>query len=263
MCYRYEYYNFSCGKFDDVVDCTYVLLLENSLREKTILDTIVKYKPTSKCIVQYNKGYKNCKKNLKKQVPNLDLVACLQQVFKHALTNGYNRILVLEDDCQFDDRIEDINVTNDICEFIHENDPEVYSLGSTFLSSPWDILFSRHPRIYCGLLSHSVIYNKKYMLEKYNTDFFIDATDVEINTHWNKFMYYKPIAYQTFPDTENSQLGLGSTIYLKKILDFLIFIPFDLKYNTQPGFDRLYVLCKLLSLVLFAIIFWVIIISMV
>ena len=249
MCYRYEYYNFSHGKFDEAVDCTYVLLMENSPREETILNTLSKYKPTSKCIIQYNEGYKKCHKELKKQTPNNDLVHCLKTAFRHALLNGYKRILVLEDDCEFDERINDVFITSDICQFINEHNPDIYSLGSIFLMSPLDILFSRHCRMYALGMTHAVIYNHTYMSKKQDTDFFMGAIDVEPNLHWSKFTYHKPIAYQTMPDTENSKLGWHIP-GIKKFTNMLLIDPLQLKTRVQPGFDYLYLIFKVISFLL-------------
>lgn len=247
MCYRYEHYNFLYGKFDDIVDCTYVMLMENSSREKTILETIGKYKPSSKCIIQYNKGYKKCKKNIKKQLPNHDLVHSLQTVFKHAIKSGYQRILVLEDDCIFDERINDPEIINDITTFISKKDPKIYSLGTTIhFPVPWDPIISKHHRLLYGTCAHAMIYNLKYMTETCDIDFMGPGTDIEINRHWDKFVYYKPIAYQIFPDTENSQIG-WIIPGLKQITNFLLFKPTGLTHKPQPGFDIITIIFQILS----------------
>jgi hypothetical protein len=256
MCYRYEYYNFSNGKFDDIVDCTYVLLMENSSRERSILETVSKYTLTSKCIIQYNKGYKNCKKDLKKQLPNHDLVHSLQTVFKHAIKSGYQRILVLEDDCTFDERINDPKVINDISSFIYNNDPKIYSLGTPFhFSFPWEILFSNNQRLLFTGTTHAIIYNIKYMKEKCDTNFLDNSTDTEFMRHWDKFTYYKPLAYQTFPDTENSGswfFGLG----LKPFLNRVLFHPLELDKKAQPGFDKIILINKSICFIIFLLLLY-------
>lgn len=256
MCYRYEYYNFSNGKFDDIIDCTYVLLMENSSRERSILETVSKYTLTSKCIIQYNKGYKNCKKNLEKQMPNHDLVHSLQTVFKHAIKNGYQRILVLEDDCMFDERINDPKVIRDISTFIRNNDPQIYSLGTYFhFSFPWEILFSNNQRMLLPGMAHAMIYNIKYIKEKCDTQFLCNHTDFESIRHWDKFTYYKPLAYQTIPDTENSDtwfFGLG----VKPFLNRLILHPLNLHKQPQPGFDILVNISKSICFVIFLILLY-------
>lgn len=251
MCYRYEYYNFDHGVFDDVVDCTYVMLMEDSPRESHILETISKHTPTSKCIIQYNQGYKKCKKDIKKQLPNHDLVHCLQTVFKHAMKNGYYRILVLEDDCIFDERIHDPEIVNDITTFISENDPKIYSLGTLMhIPLPWEPIFRKHHRLLWATCTHAMIYNLKYMTEVYDKEFVGPCTDVEINRHLDKFTYYKPIAYQTFPDTENSKLG-WIIPGLKECSNFIFFKPFGLTHKPQPGFDNVVLIHQLITLLMF------------
>ena len=249
MCYRYEYYNFSNGKFDDIIDCTYILLMENSPRERSILETVSKYTLTSKCIIQYNKGYKKCKKDLEKQLPNHDLVHSLQTVFKHAIKSDYQRILVLEDDCMFDERINDPKVIRDISTFIHNNDPEIYSLGThSHFSFPWEILFSNNQRLLFTNLAHAIIYNIKYMKEKCDTKFLFNHTDNELIRHWDKFTYYKPLAYQTFPDTDNSSAWIFNS---KPFLNRVMIHPLNLHNKPQPGFDILVIITKSICFIIF------------
>ena len=122
-CYRTKSYTIDKGNYDGVIECTYVLLMENSKREEQILRQIEDAKVTSKVVIQYNKGYKKCEKNLKVNRPNYDLVHALKNVFKHALDRGYSRIIVLEDDCQFDESIRDPVVVNDLRTFFGSTRP--------------------------------------------------------------------------------------------------------------------------------------------
>ena len=256
MCYRYEYYNFSNGKFDDIIDCTYVMLMENSPRERSILETVSKYTLTSKCIIQYNKGYKKCNKDLEKQLPKYDLIHSLQTVFKHAIKSGYKRILVLEDDCTFDERINDPKVIRDISTFIHNNDPKIYSLGTPYhFSFPWEILFSNNQRLLFTNLAHAIIYNIKYMKEKCDTKFLFNHTDNEFIRHWDKFTYYKPLAYQTMPDTENSSTWLNH-VNIKQILNKLFIHHLNLHKQPQPGFDILVNISKLICFIVFLLLLY-------
>jgi hypothetical protein len=107
MCYRLVEEVFKVpGNFDSCIDCTYVLIMEGSPREKHIREEVAKAGITSRVIYQYNKGYKKCRKNLRVQKTNYDLEHALKNAFRDALDRGYVRILVLEDDCEFDDRIK-------------------------------------------------------------------------------------------------------------------------------------------------------------
>ena len=104
-CYYYREYKLPKGNLDSTVDCTYVLIMHDSPREDQIYQHIMKAEPTSRVIFQYNYGYKKCNKSLRKNKPNIDLEHAVKTMFKHALDSGYKRILVLEDDCEFDERI--------------------------------------------------------------------------------------------------------------------------------------------------------------
>ena len=118
--YYFKEYNNDKGIFDTIVDITYILLMENSPREKSVLDNIHKFKLSKKVIIQYNKGFLNCKKDLIQQTTNYDLSDAYNNVFIDSLKNNYNRILVLEDDFMFDDRILNKNTLKDI-EDLYDN----------------------------------------------------------------------------------------------------------------------------------------------
>ena len=97
-CYNFVEYNFEQGLFDDSIDATYIIHLENNGRINNIIEQIYKYKPTKKIYILYNKGFKNCNKILEKNEPDKDLVHCNLRIFKHAKLNNYDNILILEDD---------------------------------------------------------------------------------------------------------------------------------------------------------------------
>jgi hypothetical protein len=263
-CYYLDSGEFDSGLFDGVIDCTYVLTMEDSDRHDSILYNISSYKLTSKYVVQYNKGYKKCKKNLKKQLPNHDLVHSLQNIFKHALSSGYKRILVLEDDCVFSEDIRDNNTINDISTFLTENDPQVYSLGAAFVTFPWSVSFNNSYRTLFSLLAHANIYNDKYMMRFIKTDHkIIKHADAFPNYCWDTFCYKNPLAYQLLSPTENQQNGwtdfdnqsfVNNAVY-KSVLYGIKQMELDTKH--KDGFDRLYLFCKIFS-VLFPILVLVI-----
>ena len=61
--------------------------------------------------IVYNKGYKNCKKILPKQMPLYDIIDANENAFEHSLQNNFNNILILEDDFIFSERLKDKNWT--------------------------------------------------------------------------------------------------------------------------------------------------------
>tara|TARA_B110000305_G_scaffold184979_1_gene205716 strand:- start:5763 stop:6476 length:714 start_codon:yes stop_codon:yes gene_type:complete len=227
-------------------------MMEDSKRKKQLLRQIEDAKITTKAVIQYNKGYKQCKKNLRVNKPNYDLEDALKNVFKHALDQGYSRIMVLEDDCEFDERIRDPAVVNNLRTFLNERDPEIYNLGTTIsIPSPIDVLLhNNHQRLLFTTCAHAVIYNKKYMENALTREFMSGHTDFEMNRIWSKYTYMYPLAYQKITETENAKEGWGDAYFL---LNNTMFKPLKLHTQVQPGFDRLKIVFDYISVVLFLI----------
>lgn len=257
-CYDYEYMLLDNGSLDTIVDCTYVLTMTNSARQEQIKQQLKHACLTSKIVFQYNHGYKRCAKPLKHNQPNYDLCHANQTAFKHALSQGYERILLLEDDCEFDNRIKDQKILSDIKHFLHDNDPSIYNLGPVIcFRSPIDILLGRdHRRMLMSFTTHAVIYNRNYMEWSIHNSCLFGHTDATHNTHWSKFTYKLPLAYQKATFTENARDGWG---YLFPILNSLIYKPFNLDKQTQPGYDQVHFLSDALSVsVLLLLIYFVV-----
>ena len=230
MCYRLVE---EPGNFDSCIDCTYVLLMEGSPRETQIREQVARGGITSRVVYQYNKGYKNCHKNLRVQKPNYDLEHALKNAFKDALDKGYERILVIEDDCEFDDRIRNPMIIDDLCGFLKSKNPDVYTLGS-FLPVVNPFSFSNHQRLILNFSSHAVVYNRRYMEWLINNDCMLGHVDFETNRHWSKFTYKFPLAYQKMTRTENVENGWKIPF---QILNTLIFTPAGIDRQVQPGYD--------------------------
>lgn len=256
-CYYTKSYTIDSGNYDGVIECTYILLMENSKREEQIIHQVENAQVTNQVVIQYNKGYKNCEKNLRANKPNYDLVDALKNVFKHALEQGYSRIIVLEDDCQFDERIRDPVVVNDLRTFLKKRDPQIYNLGTTLsLTSPLDILLhNKNQRLLYTTCAHAVIYNKKYMDSAIHRKFMLGHVDFEHNRTWSKYTYMYPLAYQIFTETENAKEGWG---YVYFLLDKLLFKPLKLDEQVQPGFDRLKMTFDYVSIILFLLLIFTI-----
>ncbi len=200
--YRYEYIQSNTGLFDNYIECVYILTMENSNRREHYMDQLKLYNSHSKIIIQHNKGFKKCKKNLYKQNTINDLNDAYYHTFLHAKSNNYNNIIIFEDDFFFDGI--DKNDINDICQFITNNDYHIYNLGPG-LNISFPHTFKHHYSL-LSTCTHGVIYNIKYIdffINKYNEGF-----DMMCDNIWNsldilKFKYYKPICFQLFPITEN------------------------------------------------------------
>jgi hypothetical protein len=234
MCYRLVEEVFEVpGNFESCIDCTYVLIMEGTPREEQIRKHVTTAGITSRVVYQYNKGYKKCHKKLRISSTNYDLEHALKNVFGDALGKGYKRILVLEDDCEFDDRIRNPLIIDDICNFLVNKNPNVYSLGA-FLPVVNPLTFSNHQRLLLNSGSHAIIYNDEYMRWLMNNDCILGHTDFETNRHWSKFTYKLPLAYQKMTRTENVENGWKIPF---QILNTLIFTPAGIDRQVQPGYD--------------------------
>jgi hypothetical protein len=237
-CYYYRDYKLPKGNLDPSVDCTYVLIMHDSPREHQIYQHIMKAEPTSRVVFQYNFGFKKCQKTLRENKPNIDLEDAYKTAFKHALDRGYTRILVLEDDCEFDERIRDPEIVEDLNTFFIEKNPDIYNLGTTFgFPLPTDVIAGKtHQLLMYNSASHADVYNDKFMKYAMDHDFMMGHSDFETNRHLSKYTYKFPLAYQKIVETENAKEGWGSAYFL---LDNLIVKPSGIDKQVQPGYDNI------------------------
>lgn len=231
--------------WDCVIDCCYILVMEHSKRIESILKQIESI-PVSQVIFQFNKGFKTCKKlDLKKQQSNYDICHANKQCFQHALDHGYQRVLVLEDDCLFDDRIHDVSILHSIRNFLVKKNPMVYNLGPCpFIANPFYI-FNDHIHAFAAQSAHAMIYDKRYMLT-YIQDvtqdrIFLNHIDAYNSLNMCSYTYKKPIAYQLYTDTENSQTMVWG---LNPFIQSYIVKPLQLDKKHQPGFDIIFLFGK-------------------
>lgn len=194
-CYQYEEYKFDNAILD--VDATYIIHLEGNGKYESIIDQLHKYPISKKVYIVLNKGYKKCKKDPAITKPPLDLIDAYLEIFRHA-TDKKN-ILILEDDFMFDDKILDPFHQNNINNFI-KNFNDIYYIGLLpYILLPYDFYN------YTNVLStgtHSVIYSKKFR-DKVRDEVIYDW-DIYLRSQCC-YVYYTPLCYQLFSDTENSK----------------------------------------------------------
>ena len=248
-CYYYEEVYTERGNLDPSIDCTYVLIMHDSPRKQQIYQNVMKSHLTTNVIFQYNYGYKKCDKLLRRRGPNYDLEHAVKTIFRNALSRGYRRILVLEDDCQFDERITNEEVVKDLNSFLLEKNPSIYNLGPTFsLSSPFDILSgNKHHFLLYNNAAHAMVYNEKYMRYMLNNEFLGGHVDLETNRHFSKYTYHVPLAYQLVEKTENATYGWGS---VWPLVDTFLVKPSGIDKDVQPGYDVLKSMSDYVSFVL-------------
>jgi hypothetical protein len=277
-CYRFEKrWNQGPTFFDsDSIDATYVLHLEGNGRLDHVEDQLKRFPITQKTYILFNKGYKNCQKNLHEEIPPVDLVDAFLYTFRHAKEQGYNNILILEDDFIFNETIRDQNVHNHIQSFLKRNANRdfLYCLGCLpYIQLPYHIY---HRRVFTKAGTHAVIYSRELrenILLKDQKAIY----DWDIYTNgYTCFMYYKPLCYQLFPETENSNYHSYSSckqiyssndcdhpyffIYIKKMSVFFNQLV-KLNKKEEPGYSIMYWFSFLsfffIIIIVLGIIFWV------
>ena len=207
LCYKFkEIIYTSNGILDNCIDATYIINLEGNGRIDQIYTQLEYIHPTKIVLILFNKGFNKCNKNIHAKIPPVDLVDSYYTIFKDAQSNNFNNILILEDDFIFDNKLEDKNICTDICMFLnkHNNTSFMYILGCLpFIQFPYS---DKNRLVLLKSGTHDCIYSKKLREEILHTEQ-TTITDWDLYTNFNvrQFMYYIPLCYQLFPETENSQ----------------------------------------------------------
>jgi len=253
-CYRFEERKYGTGFLSNQVDATYIIHLEGNGRITNIETQLASYQPTKKVYIVFNKGYKHCDKPAYVNNAARDIIDANIQIFKHARIEGYENILILEDDFIFSEKIKEEQHQTNVLRFLEENTtkPFLYLLGCIpIVVLPYDY------HNYIGLVTggmHCVIFNKamrdivlledQETLRDWDFIFMLDKTSY-------KYIYYTPLCYQLFPVTENSKRwGQEYSILLEigSQISFHIFLFMNMANSPEPGFSMMYVFSKMLFL---------------
>jgi predicted nucleic acid-binding protein len=251
-CYRFELFTFQKGLLDDCIDATYIIHLENNGRLENIQSQLKEFYPSKKVYIVYNKGFRNCKKDTHINTPPLDLVDAFINVFEHAEKENYDNILVLEDDFMFHEDIKNNEDCKNISFFLQKkkNTNFQYSLGCVpHLQIPCSQNM-KHYNILISTGTHSVIYSKKYREQILK----LDKRQIKDWDYYNnvqyyfyRYTYYRPLCYQLFSDTENSDFW-GYEHYFIRIFATILRMrlkSLDLDKQPEPGYSYMYMYSKL------------------
>ena len=253
-CYNFEKLNYESGLLDTNVDVTYIIHLENSGRYDNIIKQLEKTKPTKTVYILMNKGYSKCNKvGIKSSYA--DLTDSYLQIFKHAQQQNFGNILILEDDFIFSEKIKEKEHITNINNFLEKKSADnfIYFLGTIpWLLIPYD---SYNYRCMLSTGTHSIIYSKSHrddFLENFNRKMLV--TDWDVNYQINltsKFIYYTPLCYQIFGDTENSKNSKFENKYLSLLSDIFMYFNYNIIFrilgmdkNPEPGYSILYFYSK-------------------
>ena len=207
LCYKFKDITYvSNGMLDSCIDATYIINLEGNGRIDQIYKQLDFFNPTKVVFILFNKGFNKCNKDIHEKIPPIDLIDSYYTIFKDARSNNFNNILILEDDFIFDDKIREPKICADICIFLNKqnNMSFMYILGCLpFIQLPYNY---NHRLVPLKSGTHACIYSKKLRDTILNTDqTTITDWDIYCNLNVRQYMYYIPLCYQLFPDTENSQ----------------------------------------------------------
>lgn len=240
-CYRFELREYKHGCLDKSVDATYVIHLEGNGRLPNIETQLKKYPLTKTNYILFNKGFSTCKKHKDINMPALDLIDAFKTVFQDAHEKKYENILVFEDDFFYNEDINDSIVQSEINTFMlnQKNQECLYYLGCIpFLQIP---SLSNHRQVLVSIGMHACIYSKPLrdrILQ--NPKLLLITQDWDMFSNFlTRYMYYKPLCYQLFPNTQNSNetkkygFGLGYIVYY-------LFKELNLDKQVDPGYDYFY-----------------------
>jgi hypothetical protein len=240
MCYYVKTLYFNDPLFKET-DATYILYLEGNGRYKQIEEQLKEYHPTKIVHIIFNKGYKKCDKPAINKPP-LDLIDAYKYAMNHA--KRYNTILILEDDFMFNKIVKEPKHRNNVDKFVssHKDTKFIYRIGCIpFVQIPYNM----HNYIGIGIGSHSVIYSKKVreiILKDTPNDW-----DIYLSTNHINYIYYTPLCYQLYPNTENQTYWGKDNIffYIMAKMIILILKMFKLDKQPEPGYSIFYAFSKI------------------
>jgi hypothetical protein len=215
-CYTYEVLKSGPPMFP-MIDCVYVIIMNNSKYEARVRDQLEKYPLGQRILLQKNAGFKRCSKSIARQDTIADLVDSNYTFLTNAIQNNYRRILVLEEDFIISPKLGDKDVMRDIQSFLTVHEPEALLLGSVLWRT--GAMVENFKEVEIKLGAHAIIYNhvgiqKLYDLitRKMNT-----AIDIDIltNDYLKMYSYKLPLIIQVYGGTDN-QKNWGAHIRDKK-----------------------------------------------
>lgn len=208
-CYYYKIINETNEPIFKNVDAVLILTMEGSniFKEDPFLLSLAK-----KTIIQYNKGYKNCKKLDSIKNSAHDIVHAYYTAFEYL--KEYNNVIVLEDDAIVINK--DLIVYQKIDHFIKNENFNIFTFGSVGLFSKYNNDFYKIFSNYC--YSQANIYSKES--RKLLTNYIIETNfnNGQMDGHYisklnNIYTFKYPLIVQLLPETEN-MLNWGSYLWI-------------------------------------------------
>jgi hypothetical protein len=247
-CYKIKTLQFDDGLFDNCISATYVIHLSENGREQQIYSNLSDIHPSRLVHIVYNKGFRKCFKGDHVKDTVSDLTSTYLWIFRDAIKQNYNNILILEDDFIFDPEIGSKTHVHSIQQFINKNQHKefCYLLGCLpFLMVP----HSSHCYNTVSTGTHCVIYSNPLM-KRVSTMHPSDIGDWDVFMQFNtrKIAHYTPLCYQLIPKTENmSNWGIDSIINKLGAIILINYVRLlSLHNSVYPGYDIAYIIAKIL-----------------
>lgn len=242
-CYRIEHYKHNDTPIMTYVPSAYVLTMEGSTRWHSTIHTLSTI--CKDTYVQYNKGFKKCTKADCVNNTARDIIDAYRNLFLHIQTQSAP-VLVFEDDAFM--RVDFRGDLEEIDQFLRTHRANIYSLGSIAFTHP---TFNKHRPVFDWSalnMAHAMIWSfsaraQLLRMEEPCRMLHIDRCFTSKISH--KYVYYRPVAYQIFPETPNSDtwcilcnqspLDKASSPFLKQCLKGL-----GLDKKPEPGWSIIY-----------------------
>ena len=239
MSYRIETSTNATSLFN--VDAAYVIHLEGNGRLKHLKKQIGLHALAPVVHLVFNKGMEDPKKQLPRQTPAHDIVHAYHYVFQECETNGYENVLILEDDFTFRPDIskQDVAVVNAFLAKERKN-KFVYHLGCIpAFMAPVDF---QGNYLVVGSSTHASVYSKALRKQTLSYTGVINDWDWYLTFAAPRYAFKKPLIYQLYPETENSKqwMSLFGLTYFVKIWIRIL----KLDVQPEPGYSICYMVAK-------------------
>jgi hypothetical protein len=223
------------------VDAAYILHLEGNGRLASVKAQLEAHHVAAVVHILHNKGYKKVKKDLPSQAPAHDIVDAYKYIFRDAQTREYGNILVLEDDFFFRDDVQPADVAA-VNKFVAKNEKRrmVYHLGCIpAFMMPVDTKGN-----YLATCSgtHASVYTEKF--RKYTLQYkkVIEDWDWFVTFASLRYAYTKPLAYQLYPETDNSKNWMELFGFTRLVKIWIRVLKLDVQ--PEPGYSICYFVAK-------------------
>lgn len=229
-CYSYKIINETKSPLLKNVDITIILMMEKSNR--------FKYDPfilnlSKKTVIQFNKGFRACKKPSTVVKSNNDIIHAYYTAFEY--TKDYNNILILEEDAEV------LYYTKSHYHLVDEyisKEFKIFSFATNGVFTRIDDNFYSVDVAH-GAQAQIISKNerKKLMLQMKNNNFLGEPDTTYMRN--NVVVYKHPLIVQLFPETENFNNWSGNKVLNK------LGVKMSGVDNNKSGWETIYILSKL------------------